>query len=130
MSPDSDPSWYRYDTVEKTFVRYNADPVTEKQEEATSDGSFFDQHKDKVLTICIIIVVVMFFLIIILACMLVRVIRKGLPEDDEPDDPNDPDKMTDEDIDTDAIDDAGDNVESNANEDIHANTIDNAGDSG
>lgn len=129
MSPDSDPSWYRYDTVEKTFVRYNADPVTEKQEEAASDGSFFDQHKDKVLTICIIVVVVMFFLIIILACMLVRVIRKGLPEDDEPDDPNDPDKMTDEDIDTDAIDDAGDNVGSNANEDIHANAIDNAGDS-
>lgn len=129
MSPDSDPSWYRYDTVEKTFVRYNADPVTEKQEEAASDGSFFDQHKDKVLTICIIVVVVMFFLIIILACMLVRVIRKGLPEDDEPDDPNDPDKMTDEDIDTDVIDDAGDNVESNTNEDIHANTIDNAGDS-
>lgn len=129
MSPDSDPSWYRYDTVEKTFVRYNADPVTEKQEEAASDGSFFDQHKDKVLTICIIVVVVMFFLIIILACMLVRVIRKGLPEDDEPDDPNDPDKMADEDIDTDAIDDAGDNVESNANEDIHANAIDNAGDS-
>lgn len=129
MSPDSDPSWYRYDTVEKTFVRYNADPVTEKQEEAASDGSFFDQHKDKVLTICIIVVVVMFFLIIILACMLVRVIRKGLPEDDEPDDPNDPDKMSDEDIDTDAIDDAGDNVESNANEDIHANAIDNAGDS-
>ena len=129
MSPDSDPSWYRYDTVEKTFVRYNADPVTEKQEEAASDGSFFDQHKDKVLTICIIVVVVMFFLIIILACMLVRVIRKGLPEDDEPDDPNDPDKMTDEDIDTGAIDDAGDNVESNANEDIHANAIDNAGDS-
>ena len=129
MSPDSDPSWYRYDTVEKTFVRYNADPVTEKQEEAASDGSFFDQHKDKVLTICIIVVVVMFFLIIILACMLVRVIRKGLPEDVEPDDPNDPDKMTDEDIDTEAIDDAGDNVESNANEDIHANAIDNAGDS-
>lgn len=129
MSPDSDPSWYRYDTVEKTFVRYNADPVTEKQEEAASDGSFFDQHKDKVLTICIIVVVVMFFLIIILACMLVRVIRKGLPEDDEPDDPNDPDKMTDEDIDTEAIDDAGDNAESNANEDIHANAIDNAGDS-
>ena len=129
MSPDSDPSWYRYDTVEKTFVRYNADPVTEKQEEAASDGSFFDQHKDKVLTICIIVVVVMFFLIIILACMLVRVIRKGLPEDDEPDDPNDPDKMTDEDIDTEAIDDAGDNVESNTNEDIHANAIDNAGDS-
>lgn len=129
MSPDSDPSWYRYDTVEKTFVRYNADPVTEKQEEAASDGSFFDQHKDKVLTICIIVVVVMFFLIIILACMLVRVIRKGLPEDDEPDDPNDPDKMTNEDIDTDAIDDAGDNVGSNANEDIHANAIDNAGDS-
>lgn len=129
MSPDSDPSWYRYDTVEKTFVRYNADPVTEKQGEAASDGSFFDQHKDKVLTICIIVVVVMFFLIIILACMLVRVIRKGLPEDDEPDDPNDPDKMTDEDIDTEAIDDAGDNVESNANEDIHANAIDNAGDS-
>lgn len=129
MSPDSDPSWYRYDTVEKTFVRYNADPVTEKQEEAASDSSFFDQHKDKVLTICIIVVVVMFFLIIILACMLVRVIRKGLPEDDEPDDPNDPDKMTDEDIDTDAIDDAGDNVGSNANEDIHANAIDNAGDS-
>lgn len=129
MSPDSDPSWYRYDTVEKTFVRYNADPVTEKQEEAASDGSFFDQHKDKVLTICIIVVVVMFFLIIILACMLVRVIRKGLPEDDEPDDPNDPDKMTDEDIDTEAIGDAGDNVESNANEDIHANAIDNAGDS-
>lgn len=129
MSPDSDPSWYRYDTVEKTFVRYNADPVTEKQEEAASDGSFFDQHKDKVLTIYIIVVVVMFFLIIILACMLVRVIRKGLPEDDEPDDPNNPDKMTDEDIDTDAIDDAGDNVESNANEDIHANAIDNAGDS-
>lgn len=129
MSPDSDPSWYRYDTVEKTFVRYNADPVTEKQEEAASDGSFFDQHKDKVLTICIVVVVVMFFLIIILACMLVRVIRKGLPEDDEPDDPNDPDKMSDEDIDTDAIDDADDNVESNANEDIHANAIDNAGDS-
>lgn len=129
MSPDSDPSWYRYDTVEKTFVRYNADPVTEKQEEAASNGSFFDQHKDKVLTICIIVVVVMFFLIIILACMLVRVIRKGLPEDDEPDDPNDPDKMTNEDIDTDAIDDAGDNVGSNANEDIHANAIDNAGDS-
>lgn len=117
MSPDSDPSWYRYDTVEKTFVRYNADPVTEKQEEAASDGSFFDQHKDKVLTICIIIVVVMFFLIIILACMLVRVIRKGLPEDDEPDDPNDPDKMTDEDIDTDAIDDASDSVEANATDD-------------
>ena len=128
MSPDSDPSWYRYDTVEKTFVRYNADPVTEKQEEAASDGSFFDQHKDKVLTICIVVVVVMFFLIIILACMLVRVIRKGLPEDDEPDDPNDPDKMSDEDIDTDAIDDADDNVESNANEDIHADAIDNAGD--
>ena len=128
MSPDSDPSWYRYDTVEKTFVRYNADPVTKKQEEAASDGSFFDQHKDKVLTICIVVVVVMFFLIIILACMLVRVIRKGLPEDDEPDDPNDPDKMSDEDIDTDAIDDADDNVESNANEDIHADAIDNAGD--
>lgn len=128
MSPDSDPSWYRYDTVEKTFVRYNADPVTEKQEEAASDGSFFDQHKDKVLTICIVVVVVMFFLIIILACMLVRVIRKGLPGDDEPDDPNDPDKMSDEDIDTDAIDDADDNVESNANEDIHADAIDNAGD--
>ena len=128
MSPDSDPSWYRYDTVEKTFVRYNADPVTEKQEEAASDGSFFDQHKDKVLTICIVVVVVMFFLIIILACMLVRVIRKGLPEDDEPDDPNDPDKMSDEDIDTDAIDNADDNVESNANEDIHADAIDNAGD--
>lgn len=117
MSPDSDPSWYRYDTVEKTFVRYNADPVTEKQEEAASDGSFFDQHKDKVLTICIIVVVVMFFLIISLACMLVRVIRKGLPEDDEPDDPNDPDKMADEDIDTDAIDDAGDSVEANATDD-------------
>ena len=117
MSPDSDPSWYRYDTVEKTFVRYNADPVTEKQEEAASDGSFFDQHKDKVLTICIIVVVVMFFLIIILACMLVRVIRKGLPEDDEPDDPNDPDKMTDEDIDTEAIDDADDaNVDSETSE--------------
>ena len=128
MSPDSDPSWYRYDTVEKTFVRYNADPVTEKQEEAASDGSFFDQHKDKVLTICIVVVVVMFFLIIILACMLVRVIRKGLPEDDEPDDPNDPDKKSDEDIDTDAIDNADDNVESNANEDIHADAIDNAGD--
>ena len=128
MSPDSDPSWYRYDTVEKTFVRYNADPVTEKQEEAASDGSFFDQHKDKVLTICIVVVVVMFFLIIILACMLVRVIRKGLPGDDEPDDPNDPDKTSDEDIDTDAIDDADDNVESNANEDIHADAIDNAGD--
>lgn len=129
MSPDSDPSWYRYDTVEKTFVRYNADPVTEKQEEAASDGSFFDQHKDKVLTICIVVVVVMFFLIIILACMLVRVIRKGLPEDDEPDDPNDPDKMSDEDIDTDAIDNADNNVESDASEDIHADAIDNAGDS-
>ena len=117
MSPDSDPSWYRYDTVEKTFVRYNADPVTEKQEEAASNGSFFDQHKDKVLTICIIVVVVMFFLIIILACMLVRVIRKGLPEDDEPDDPNDPDKMADEDIDTNAIDNAGDSVESDATDD-------------
>ena len=128
MSPDSDPSWYRYDTVEKTFVRYNADPVTEKQEEAASDGSFFDQHKDKVLTICIVVVVVMFFLIIILVCMLVRVIRKGLPEDDEPDDPNDPDKMSDEDIDTDAIDDADNNVESDASEDIHADAIDNAGD--
>lgn len=132
MSPDSDPSWYRYDTVEKTFVRYNADPVTEKQEEAASDGSFFDQHKDKVLTICIIVVVVMFFLIIILACMLVRVIRKGLPEDDEPDDPNDPDKMTDEDIDTDAIDDAGDSVESDATDDtddnIEADTTDDADD--
>lgn len=132
MSPDSDPSWYRYDTVEKTFVRYNADPVTEKQEEAASDGSFFDQHKDKVLTICIIVVVVMFFLIIILACMLVRVIRKGLPEDDEPDDPNDPDKMTDEDIDTDAIDDAGDSVEADVTDDaddnIEADTTDDADD--
>lgn len=132
MSPDSDPSWYRYDTVEKTFVRYNADPVTEKQEEAASNGSFFDQHKDKVLTICIIVVVVMFFLIIILACMLVRVIRKGLPEDDEPDDPNDPDKMADEDIDTDAIDDAGDNVESDATDDtddnIEADATDDADD--
>lgn len=132
MSPDSDPSWYRYDTVEKTFVRYNADPVTEKQEEAASDGSFFDQHKDKVLTICIIVVVVMFFLIIILACMLVRVIRKGLPEDDEPDDPNDPDKMTDEDIDTDAIDDAGDSVEADVTDDaddnIEADATDDADD--
>lgn len=124
MSPDSDPSWYRYDTVEKTFVRYNADPVTEKQEEAASDGSFFDQHKDKVLTICIIVVVVMFFLIIILACMLVRVIRKGLPEDDEPDDPNDPDKMTDEDIDTDAIDDADDNIEADATDDADDANVD------
>lgn len=132
MSPDSDPSWYRYDTVEKTFVRYNADPVTEKQEEAASDGSFFDQHKDKVLTICIIVVVVMFFLIIILACMLVRVIRKGLPEDDEPDDPNDPDKMTDEDIHANAIDNAGDSVEANATDDtgdsVEADVTDDADD--
>lgn len=125
MSPDSDPSWYRYDTVEKTFVRYTADPVTEKQKEAATNGSFFDQHKDKVLTICIVVVIVMFFLIIILACMLVRVIRKGLPEDDEPDDPNDPDKMSDEDIDTDTIDNAGENVESDTSEDI-ADAIDNA----
>lgn len=151
MNPDSDPSWYRYDTVEKTFVRYTADPAAGTQEEAATNGSFFDQHKDKVLTICIIVVVVMFFLIIVLACMLVHVIRKGLPEDDDPDDPNDPDKMSDEDIDADVIDDAdesvesetvddvnnsvdadagddtGDSVESNASENVNADAIDIAG---
>lgn len=128
MSPDSDPSWHRYDTVEKTFVRYTADPATEKQEEAATGGSFFDQHKDKVLTICIVVVVVMFFLIIILACMLVRVIRKGLPEDDEPDDPNDPDKMSAEDIEADAIDDAGESVESETGDDVDDSVDAHAGD--
>lgn len=82
MNPDSEPGWHRYDTVEKTFVRYIADQTSVVPAESTGEESFFDQHKDTVLTICIVVVIIMFILIIVLACMLARVIKKGLPDED------------------------------------------------
>lgn len=82
MNPDSEPGWHRYDTVEKTFVRYIADQASVVPAESTGEESFFDQHKDTVLTICIVVVIIMFILIIVLACMLARVIKKGLPDEE------------------------------------------------
>lgn len=82
MNPDSEPGWHRYDTVEKTFVRYIADQTSVVPAESTGEESFFDQHKDTVLTICIVVVIIMFILIIVLACMLARVIKKGLPDEE------------------------------------------------
>ncbi len=82
MNPDSEPGWHRYDTVEKTFVRYIADQTSVVPAESTGEESFFDQHKDTILTICIVVVIIMFILIIVLACVLARVIKKGLPDED------------------------------------------------
>ena len=112
MSPDGEPGWFYYDTVEKTFTRFVAEAVpteavTTASATDTDNGSFFDQHKDKVITICIIVIVVMFFLIIILGIMLIRVIKHGLPDDDPDDDP-DGDASNGSDNDT------GDNTSNNA----------------
>lgn len=124
MSPDGEPGWFYYDTVEKTFTRFVAEAVpTEAVTTASTtdanNGSFFDQHKDKVITICIIVIVVMFFLIIILGIMLIRVIKHGLPDDDPDNDPdgdasNDLDNNTADNAGNDSDNDTGDNTSNNA----------------
>ena len=132
MSPDGEPGWFYYDTVEKTFTRFVAEAVpTEAVTTASAtdanNGSFFDQHKDKVITICIIVIVVMFFLIIILGIMLIRVIKHGLPDDD-PD--NDPDDDASNDLDNNTADNAEnvpDNASNSAADDTPDNTELNAG---
>ena len=121
MSPDGEPGWFYYDTVEKTFTRFVAsavptEAVTTASATDTDNGSFFDQHKDRVITICIIVIVVMFFLIIILGIMLIRVIKQGLPGDDPDDDPDD-----------DAGDSSDNNTDDNAGIDSDNDTDDNAG---
>ena len=132
MSPDGEPGWFYYDTVEKTFTRFVAEAVpteavTTASATDTDNGSFFDQHKDKVITICIIVIVVMFFLIIILGIMLIRVIKHGLPDDD-PD--NDPDGDASNDLDNNTADNAEnvpDNASNSATDDTPDNTELNAG---
>lgn len=127
MSPDGEPGWFYYDTVEKTFTRFVAsavptEAVTTASATDANNGSFFDQHKDKVITICIIVIVVMFFLIIILGIMLIRVIKHGLPDDD-PD--NDPDGDASNDLDNNTADNAGndsDNASNSAADDTPDNT--------
>ena len=120
MNPDSEPGWHRYDTVEKTFVRYIADQTSIVPAESTGEESIFDQHKDTVLTICIVVVIVMFILIIVLACMLARVIKKGLPDEnasteDEFDDVDDLDDTND----AGALDGADDTVVLNDADNAH-----------
>ena len=127
MSPDGEPGWFYYDTVEKTFTRFvteavPTEAVTTASATDTDNGSFFDQHKDKVITICIIVIVVMFFLIIILGIMLIRVIKHGLPDDD-PDD--DPDGDASNGFDNNTADNA-ENVPDNASNHLDNNTADNA----
>lgn len=132
MSPDGEPGWFYYDTVEKTFTRFVAEAVpteavTTASATDTDNGSFFDQHKDKVITICIIVIVVMFFLIIILGIMLIRVIKHGLPDDD-PD--NDPDGDASNDLDNNTADNAengSDNASNSAADDTPDNTDHNTG---
>ncbi len=132
MSPDGEPGWFYYDTVEKTFTRFVAEAVpteavTTASATDTDNGSFFDQHKDKVITICIIVIVVMFFLIIILGIMLIRVIKHGLPDDD-PD--NDPDGDASNDLDNNTADNAEnvpDNASNSAADDTPDNTDHNTG---
>ncbi len=132
MSPDGEPGWFYYDTVEKTFTRFVAEAVpteavTTASATDTDNGSFFDQHKDKVITICIIVIVVMFFLIIILGIMLIRVIKHGLPDDD-PD--NDPNGDASNDLDNNTADNAGndsDNASNSAADDTPDNTDHNTG---
>ncbi len=124
MSPDGEPGWFYYDTVEKTFTRFVAEAVpteavTTASATDTDNGSFFDQHKDKVITICIIVIVVMFFLIIILGIMLIRVIKHGLPDDNPDDDPdgdasNGSDNDTADNAGNDSDNDTGDNTSNNA----------------
>ena len=121
MSPDGEPGWFFYDTVEKTFTRFVAsavptEAVTTASATDANNGSFFDQHKDKVITICIIVIVVMFFLIIILGIMLIRVIKQGLPDDDPDDDP-----------DGDASNNLDNNINDNTSGDAENDTDDNAG---
>lgn len=121
MSPDGEPGWFYYDTVEKTFTRFVAsavptEAVTTASATDTDSGSFFDQHKDRVITICIIVIVVMFFLIIILGIMLIRVIKQGLPGDDPDDDPDD-----------DADDGSDNDTADNAGNDSDNDTDNNAG---
>ena len=123
-SPDGEPGWFYYDTVEKTFTRFVAEAVpteavTTASATDTDNGSFFDQHKDKVITICIIVIVVMFFLIIILGIMLIRVIKHGLPDDNPDDDPdgdasNGSDNDTADNAGNDSDNDTGDNTSNNA----------------
>lgn len=137
MSPDGEPGWFYYDTVEKTFTRFVAEAVpteavTTASATDTDNGSFFDQHKDKVITICIIVIVVMFFLIIILGIMLIRVIKHGLPDDDpDDDDPdNDPDGDASNNLDNNTADNAGndsDNASNSAADDTPDNTDHNTG---
>ena len=127
MSPDGEPGWFYYDTVEKTFTRFvteavPTEAVTTASATDANNGSFFDQHKDKVITICIIVIVVMFFLIIILGIMLIRVIKHGLPDDD-PDD--DPDGDASNGFDNNTADNA-ENVPDNASNHLDNNTADNA----
>ena len=124
MSPDGEPGWFYYDTVEKTFTRFvteavPTEAVTTASATDANNGSFFDQHKDKVITICIIVIVVMFFLIIILGIMLIRVIKHGLPDDDPDNDPdgdasNDLDNNTADNAGNDSDNDTGDNTSNNA----------------
>lgn len=137
MSPDGEPGWFYYDTVEKTFTRFVAEAVpteavTTASATDTDNGSFFDQHKDKIITICIIVIVVMFFLIIILGIMLIRVIKHGLPDDDpDDDDPdNDPDGDASNNLDNNTADNAGndsDNASNSAADDTPDNTDHNTG---
>ncbi len=145
MSPDGEPGWFYYDTVEKTFTRFVAsavptEAVTTASATDANNGSFFDQHKDKVITICIIVIVVMFFLIIILGIMLIRVIKQRLPDDDPDDDPdgaasNGSDSDTDDnagnDSDNDTADNAGNNPDNNTSgdaENVPDDTSNNAAD--
>ena len=145
MSPDGEPGWFYYDTVEKTFTRFVAsavstEAVTTASATDANNGSFFDQHKDKVITICIIVIVVMFFLIIILGIMLIRVIKQGLPDDDPDDDPdgaasngsdNDTDDNAGNDSDNDTAGNAGNGPDNNTSgdaENVPDNTSNNAAD--
>ena len=129
MSPDGEPGWFYYDTVEKTFTRFVAsavptEAVTTASATDANNGSFFDQHKDKVITICIIVIVVMFFLIIILGIMLIRVIKQGLPDDD-------PDGAARNGSDNDTADNAGNNPDNNTSgdaENVPDDTSNNAAD--
>lgn len=81
MNVEGEAGFYRYDTVENTFLRYISDTQitiadTATPADASKDEGFLDKYKNLIAVIAIIVSVIMLIIIISLSVVLAKVTKK------------------------------------------------------
>ena len=90
MNVEGEAGFYRYDTIENTFLRYISDlEITEADtataSDASADETFLDKYKNMIAIIAIIVSLILLIIIICLIVVLAKISKKHGDTDDTDD---------------------------------------------